>query len=337
MFLAVAWLWQKLNQPLDLSALTERAEQARQAGDHLEEVRQLHLLLDAQERKFGVNHPSLTDTLHFLGMALDKQGDSRGAEQSYRRALAIAEGSSSESTAAMESRSRLGSFYFDHGDLDAAEKVYQPGAAAELDGRSRDGVFGGLFIRNLVAIYVRRNEPRKAKELLIQALPVIEGKSGTNSSNTIDILTQLSSINDSLANHDAAEALLHEAHRRVKECHPAWPQTLNIRISFLRHYRTSDEADKYHSELASLLSLSRTNWQTDDVNALFGQSSLALSLSELGEHELAVEIQARVVREFERLPGDNHPGVLPSWRENQRDFLTSIRQKAAKDSASKRP
>ena len=74
----------------EISSITSAAERAGVAGDWPAAERLLREAVVAQEAALGPAHPDLAYTLNNLGVACERNGNARDAEQCYRRAYAIA-------------------------------------------------------------------------------------------------------------------------------------------------------------------------------------------------------------------------------------------------------
>ena len=74
----------------EISSITSAAERAGVAGDWPAAERLLREAVVAQEAALGPSRPELAYTLNNLGVACERNGNTRDAEQCYRRAYAIA-------------------------------------------------------------------------------------------------------------------------------------------------------------------------------------------------------------------------------------------------------
>jgi hypothetical protein len=74
----------------EILSITSAAERAGVAGDWPAAERLLREAVVAQEAALGPAHPDLAYTLNNLGVACERNGNTRDAEQCYRRAYAIA-------------------------------------------------------------------------------------------------------------------------------------------------------------------------------------------------------------------------------------------------------
>ena len=74
----------------EISSITSAAERAGVAGDWPAAERLLREAVTAQEAALGPAHPELAYTLNNLGVACERNGNAKDAEQCYRRAYAIA-------------------------------------------------------------------------------------------------------------------------------------------------------------------------------------------------------------------------------------------------------
>lgn len=247
--------------------------------------------------------------LNNLARAYRGLADYAGAEEAYRRAIALLEASGDKSNAGIVT-DNLAVLFSMQGRLDEAERLHKRGFTLLEESLGRDHPTVGRAAGNLAALLNEAGRPDEAEPLLRRALAIADAQAakdpvsiGIIEDNLAGLLRASGRRAEASAHYERALALFQSA---LPTKHP---RIATARNNFGRYLLDLGKYAEAETELKTALTLSEAIYGTESFNIAVAAANLAEVYTATKRYDEARRLFRRALAALEKVYGPSHANL----------------------------